>query len=46
MVGKSCEPGGKHMWREAMIEREGQKQGQFHGESVKQEENGESVDFI
>ena len=38
--------GEKHMWREAMIEREGQKQGQLHGESAKQEENGERVDFI
>ena len=34
------------MWREVLIEGEGQKQGQLHDESAKQEENGERVDFI
>ena len=29
-----------------MIEGEGQKQGQLHGENAKQEENGKRVDFI
>ena len=42
MVGRDASQGN----REAIIEGEGQKQGQLHGENAKQEENSKRVDFI